>query len=35
MRKRITGLLLGICLVVSMLPATSFAAAFMADSYEE
>ena len=35
MRKRITGLLLGICLVVSMLPATSFAAAFMASSYEE
>ena len=35
MRKRITGLLLGICLVVSMLPVTSFAAAYMAHSYEE
>lgn len=35
MRKRITGLLLGICLVVSMLPVTSFASAFMADSYED
>lgn len=35
MRKRITGLLLGICLVISMLPVTSFAAAYMAHSYEE
>lgn len=35
MRKRITGLLLGICLVVSMLPVTSFASAFTASSYEE
>ena len=35
MRKRIAGLFLAVCLVISMLPLTSLASAYMVHSYEE